>query len=75
VDNADEIDAAWLDGARTIGLTSGASVPEALVQGVVTWLGENGFPIVEEHRTTEESLIFSLPRELRGDLKSAADHR
>jgi 4-hydroxy-3-methylbut-2-enyl diphosphate reductase len=44
-------------------------VPEALVQGVVTWLSENGFPIVEEHRTTEESLIFSLPRELRRDLK------
>ncbi|HET6685936.1 MAG TPA: 4-hydroxy-3-methylbut-2-enyl diphosphate reductase [Jiangellaceae bacterium] len=69
VDNAEEIDEAWLDGVRTVGLTSGASVPEALVQGVVAWLGANGFPIVEEHRTTEESLIFSLPRELRRDLK------
>jgi 4-hydroxy-3-methylbut-2-en-1-yl diphosphate reductase len=69
VDNAGEIDEAWLDDVRTVGLTSGASVPEELVQGVVAWLGEHGYPIVEEHRTTEESLIFSLPRELRRDLK------
>ncbi|MGH8775272.1 MAG: 4-hydroxy-3-methylbut-2-enyl diphosphate reductase [Jiangellaceae bacterium] len=71
VDNAGEIDERWLSGVRTVGLTSGASVPEELVQGVVDWLAERGFPTVEEHRTTEESLIFSLPRELRQDLKAA----
>lgn len=72
VDKAAEIDPAWLDGVTTVGVTSGASVPEELVQGVVAWLAEHGFPTVQEHRTTEESLIFSLPRELRHDLKAPA---
>jgi 4-hydroxy-3-methylbut-2-en-1-yl diphosphate reductase len=72
VDNASEIDESWLEGVSTVGLTSGASVPEDLVSGVLTWLAERGFPVVEEHRTTEESLIFSLPRELRQDLKSSS---
>ena len=72
VDNADEIDDAWLSGVRTVGVTSGASVPEDLVQGVIDYLGEQGFPDVEERRTTEESLMFSLPPELRRDLKNAA---
>ncbi|NDL59801.1 4-hydroxy-3-methylbut-2-enyl diphosphate reductase [Phytoactinopolyspora mesophila] len=70
VDNASEIDATWLEGVSTVGLTSGASVPEELVSGVIDWLAERGFPNVEEHRTTEESLIFSLPRELRKELKN-----
>ena len=70
IDNAAEIDPAWLEGVTTVGLTSGASVPEDLVQGVITWLAERGYPLVQEHRTTEESLIFSLPRELRRDLKT-----
>ena len=72
VDNAAEIDESWLSGVSTVGLTSGASVPEDLVQGVIDWLAERGFPTVDEHRTTEESLIFSLPRELRKDLKASA---
>jgi 4-hydroxy-3-methylbut-2-enyl diphosphate reductase len=70
VDNASEIDEAWLAGVTTVGLTSGASVPEDLVSEVVDWLRERGFPNVVEHRTTEESLIFSLPPELRRDLKA-----
>ncbi|WP_216852964.1 4-hydroxy-3-methylbut-2-enyl diphosphate reductase [Phytoactinopolyspora halotolerans] len=70
VDRASEIDEAWLTGVSTVGVTSGASVPEELVAGVVEWLAEHGYPNVEEHRTTEESLIFSLPRELRKDMKS-----
>jgi len=72
VDNADEIDDAWLSGVRTVGVTSGTSVPEDLVQGVIDSLGEQGFPDVEERRTTEASLMFSLPPELRRDLKNAA---
>jgi 4-hydroxy-3-methylbut-2-en-1-yl diphosphate reductase len=67
IDNAAEIDPGWLEGVSTVGLTSGASVPEDLVQGVIDWLAESGYPTVQEHRTTEESLIFSLPRELRRD--------
>jgi 4-hydroxy-3-methylbut-2-enyl diphosphate reductase len=70
IDNAAEIDPGWLEGVSTVGLTSGASVPEDLVQGVIDWLAESGYPTVQEHRTTEESLIFSLPRELRRDLKA-----
>jgi 4-hydroxy-3-methylbut-2-enyl diphosphate reductase len=68
VDNAAEIDESWLVGVRTVGVTSGASVPEDLVAGVIDWLAERGYPQVEEHRTTEESLVFSLPHELRRNL-------
>ena len=66
VDNASEIDGAWLDGVRSVGLTSGASVPEVLVAEVLDWLAERGYGHVEEVTTAEERLVFSLPRELRG---------
>ncbi|MEJ8280455.1 4-hydroxy-3-methylbut-2-enyl diphosphate reductase [Pseudonocardia spirodelae] len=65
IDYAKEIDEAWLDGVTTVGVTSGASVPEVLVQGVVAHLAERGFGSVEEVDTAEETLTFSLPRELR----------
>jgi 4-hydroxy-3-methylbut-2-enyl diphosphate reductase len=65
IDYAREIDDAWLDGVTTIGLTSGASVPEVLVRGVVAHLAERGWEDVEEITTAEETLVFSLPRELR----------
>ena len=65
VDYAREIDEAWLDGVRTVGVTSGASVPEVLVRGVLDHLAERGWGSVEEITTAEESLVFSLPRELR----------
>jgi 4-hydroxy-3-methylbut-2-enyl diphosphate reductase len=71
VDDATEIDEAWLDGVRTVGVTSGASVPEILVQDVLAWLAERGFGPVEEVVTAEEDLLFSLPKELRRDLKAA----
>ncbi len=71
VDAASEIDSAWLDGVSTVGVTSGASVPELLVRGVLDFLTERGFPAAEEVRSAEESLIFSLPAELRRDLKAA----
>jgi 4-hydroxy-3-methylbut-2-enyl diphosphate reductase len=65
IDYAREIDDAWLDGVTTIGLTSGASVPEVLVRGVLDHLAERGWESVEEVTTAEETLRFSLPRELR----------
>jgi 4-hydroxy-3-methylbut-2-enyl diphosphate reductase len=71
VDRADEIDEAWLDGVVTVGLTSGASVPELLVRDVLAWLAERGYAKVEEVVSAEESLLFSLPKELRRDLKAA----
>jgi len=71
VDFASEINEAWLDGAQTIGLTSGASVPEILVNGVLKWLAERGYTDVEEVETIEEHLIFALPPELRRDIKAS----
>src|SRR5699024_8768209 len=60
VDNADEVDPAWLDGVASIGITSGASVPDNLVQGVLDLLVEQGYPAAEEERLTEENLAFAL---------------
>jgi 4-hydroxy-3-methylbut-2-enyl diphosphate reductase len=71
VDYADEIDEAWLQGVDSVGVTSGASVPEILVRDVLRWLAERGYADVQEVTTAEESLTFALPRELRTDLKSA----
>ena len=71
VDFAGEIDEAWLEGATTVGLTSGASVPEILVNSVLAWLAERGYTDVEEVETIEEHLIFALPPELRRDIKAA----
>jgi 4-hydroxy-3-methylbut-2-enyl diphosphate reductase len=65
IDYAREIDDAWLEGVDTVGLTSGASVPEVLVRGVLDHLAERGWESVEEVSTAEETLRFSLPRELR----------
>ncbi len=65
VDFAQEIDPRWLDGAQTIGLTSGASVPEVLVRGVLDYLAEQGYTDVQEIVTAQETLVFSLPRELK----------
>jgi 4-hydroxy-3-methylbut-2-enyl diphosphate reductase len=71
VDNASEIDESWLEGAAVVGVTSGASVPESLVDGVLAWLSERGFGDVETVTAAEESLVFSLPQELRRDLKNS----
>ncbi|MGS2590149.1 4-hydroxy-3-methylbut-2-enyl diphosphate reductase [Streptomyces hebeiensis] len=72
VDGAEEIDESWLDGVSTVGVTSGASVPEVLVEGVLEWLAERGFEDVEIVKAAEESITFSLPKELRRDLRAEA---
>jgi len=65
VDYAHEIDNAWLEGAETVGVTSGASVPEVLVEEVVAYLSEQGFDHVEEVQTVREDMSFQLPPEIR----------
>lgn len=72
VDSAAELKEAWFDEALTVGLTSGASVPEVLVDEVLVWLAERDFATVELVKTAEETLVFSLPPELRRDLKAAS---
>jgi 4-hydroxy-3-methylbut-2-en-1-yl diphosphate reductase len=70
VDDASEIDVAWLEGVDTVSVTSGASVPEDLVEGVLGFLSDHGYPDARAVHTAEESLIFALPPELRRDLRA-----
>ncbi|PJI94665.1 4-hydroxy-3-methylbut-2-enyl diphosphate reductase [Luteimicrobium subarcticum] len=71
IDRAAEIDPAWLDGVTTVGVSSGASVPEILVEDVLRYLAERGYGDVQEVRTATEDLMFSLPRELRASLEGS----
>ncbi|WP_199545660.1 4-hydroxy-3-methylbut-2-enyl diphosphate reductase [Streptomyces sp. N35] len=72
VDFASEIEEKWLDGVSTVGVTSGASVPEVLVDEVLEWLAQRGYEDVETVKAAEESIVFSLPKELRRDLRAEA---
>lgn len=65
VDHAGEVDEKLLEGITSVGVSSGASVPEILVQDLIAWLAERGFADVSEIKTAEEDLMFSLPKELR----------
>jgi 4-hydroxy-3-methylbut-2-enyl diphosphate reductase len=71
IDDVSEIDVAWLDGVGSVGVSSGASVPENLVDDVLDFLTARGFPAAKAVHTAEESLIFALPPELRRDLRAA----
>ena len=71
IDYAEEIQDHWFSGVETIGVTSGASVPEILVKDVLATLAEHGFRDVQEITAAEESLLFALPPELRKDMKAA----
>lgn len=73
VDYANEIDETWFEGVATVGVTSGASVPEVLVRDVLSLLTDYGFGPAEEVVTAEEDILFSLPKELRAKLKEAGD--
>lgn len=72
VDGASEISEDWFAGVETVGLSSGASVPEILVKDVLEWLDARGYSQVEEFETSVEKLTFALPPELRRDLKGSA---
>ena len=65
IENADDIDLAWLDGVATLGITAGASAPERLVQGVIDRLGERFDVTRSEVETTRETMAFKLPRGLQ----------
>jgi 4-hydroxy-3-methylbut-2-enyl diphosphate reductase len=71
IDYASEVKDEWFEGVETIGVTSGASVPELLVKDLLEELASRGFSDVTEFRAMEESLLFALPPELRKDLKAA----
>jgi len=72
VESAAAIDPAWLTGVRTVGLTSGASVPEVLVAETLAWLAARGYGDVDEVTSAEEHLVFALPQEIRRDLRAAS---
>ncbi|HEY0698517.1 MAG TPA: 4-hydroxy-3-methylbut-2-enyl diphosphate reductase [Micromonospora sp.] len=75
VDYASAIADEWLAGAETVGVTSGASVPDDLVMQVLDHLAARGFTDVAEVTTADERLTFSLPQELKRDMKAAAAAR
>ena len=72
IDDAGQLQPEWLEGAESVGVTSGASVPESLVEQLLDALEELGFDEIELVKTVEESLIFALPPELRRDIKAAS---
>ena len=73
IDYASEIREEWFEGVETVGVSSGASVPEELVQEVIEYLAKRGFGDVETVQTVEEDVQFSLQNEPRKDLKSAGE--
>jgi len=68
IDDAGEIDAEWLEGVETVGVTSGASAPEKLVTAVCDWFRARGVERIEPFRMMDEDVTFRLPVELRREL-------
>jgi 4-hydroxy-3-methylbut-2-enyl diphosphate reductase len=72
IDDETEIEERWMEGVGVVGITSGASAPEKLVQRVCEWFRARGVTTIEEHRFLEENIEFRLPIELRRELELAA---
>jgi 4-hydroxy-3-methylbut-2-enyl diphosphate reductase len=72
IEDETAIDEAWLDGVETVGITSGASAPEKLVQRVCDWFRARGVERIEPFRMVDEDVTFKLPVELRRELAIAA---
>ena len=72
IDDESEIDSAWLDDVETVGITSGASAPEKLVNRVCDWFRARGVTDIEAYRLVDEDVTFRLPVELRRELELAA---
>ena len=70
IDYAHEANSDWLRDVDTVGVSSGASVPELLVEDLLKWLADRGYGKVETVTAKEETLLFQLPRELRKDLNA-----
>ena len=68
IDNHTQVDPAWLEGVETVGITSGASAPEELVEDLVNLFREMGVEEIGESRTVDESVRFMLPKEIRKGL-------
>ena len=75
IDDASEIDPAWLSGKRCIGVTAGASAPERLVQQVMAYLQDKGARVLGEVGSVREEVVFSLPAELRQAGAPTAEER
>ncbi|MFL5827336.1 MAG: 4-hydroxy-3-methylbut-2-enyl diphosphate reductase [Thermoleophilaceae bacterium] len=71
IDNVGQLEEEWLEGARIVGITSGASAPEELVQELVDWFGERGTTDVSEFEVVQEDVRFMLPKEIRKALAAA----
>jgi len=72
IDNHTQVDEAWLEGVETVGITSGASAPEELVERLVDFFRERGADDVSELRTVHEDVRFMLPKEIRDELAARA---
>ena len=70
IDNAGQVDEAWLEGVETVGITSGASAPEELVEALVDFFRDRGASDVSELRTVDEDVRFMLPKEIRTELSA-----
>ena len=71
IDNHTQVDDDWLEGVETVGITSGASAPEELVEGLVSFFRDRGAEDVDELRTVHEDVRFMLPKEVRPVARAA----